>query len=155
MCLGRWILLTAVLVSLPRLSFAQTSDWAVSGQLLPGQKVKVITADGKSHVGYVGSVSDDAIRLGKNQSLQKVDVQQLLLWSPGHHRRNVLIGLGIGAGVGLGAGLRSGSQLPEGDRLDSTAQEVAIAVPLCAGIGAGIGALIPARGAWHEVYRSK
>jgi hypothetical protein len=117
--------------------------------------VKVETASGKSQTGTVSFVTDDAIQIGNKRLIQKPEVRQVLLWSPGHRTRNVYIGTGIGAAVGLGAGLASGSNLPKGDRWDSTGQEVAIGMPLCAAIGAGIGALLPARGAWHEVYRSK
>lgn len=147
------ILTIALLVGLSQLSSAQTRDWATVKLLLPGQNVKVITADGKSRAGSVQSVSDDAIRIGKNRLIRRQDVRQVLLRAPGRRGRHALIGLGIGAGAGLGLGFAT--PLPENDAWDSRGQEVAIAMPFCAGIGAGIGALLPAHGRWHEMYRGE
>lgn len=150
MCLTRWILALAVLTSLSPISLAQTSDWAVVNQLVSGQKVKVQTADGNSHVGTVESVTGDAILIAKNQSFQRQDVRQVLLWSPGHHGRNTLIGLGIGAGFGVAAGASCNSK----NSIVSRGECIAVGAPFFGGIGAGIGALLPSRGKWHEVYRA-
>lgn len=151
MSFPRWILLFAMLVSLSQMCFAQTSDWAIVNQLVSSQKVKVQTTDGKSHVGKVQSVTDDSIVVGKNQSIQKQDVQQVLLWSPGHHGRNALIGLGVGAGVGLALG----ASCSEKNSFVSRGQCMAVGAPFFGGVGAGIGALLPSHGKWLEVYRSK
>ena len=146
------ILPVALLLALSQLSFGQTHDWATVKLLLPGQNVKVVTADGKSRAGSVRSVSDDSIQLGKH-SIRKEDVRQVLLRAPGHRGRHALIGLGIGAGAGVGVGFAA--PLPEHDTWDSRGQQIAFAIPLCAAIGAGIGALLPAHRRWHEVYRSE
>lgn len=151
MSFPRWILLFAMLVCLSQMCFAQTSDWAIVNQLVSSQKVKVQTTDGKSHVGKVQSVTDDSIVVGKNQSIQKQDVQQVLLWSPGHHGRNALIGLGVGAGVGLALG----ASCSEKNSFVSRGQCMAVGAPFFGGVGAGIGALLPSHGKWLEVYRSK
>lgn len=151
MCLSRWVFAIAVLISLSQVSFAQTSDWAVVSQLLSGQRVKVQTADGKSHVGKLQAVSEDAIRIGKDQSIQKGDVRHVLWWSPGHHGRNALIGLGIGAGVGVAFG----ATCNEKNSFVNKGECMAVLAPLFGGAGAGIGALLPSRGKWHEVYRSE
>jgi hypothetical protein len=152
MCLHRWILPVALLVSLSPMSFAQTSDWAIVKQLVPRQKVKVDTTDGKSQVGNVQSITDDGLRIGKDQLVQKQDVQRVQLWSPGHHGRNALIGLGIGAGAGLALGAAScGGK----DALFGRGVCIAVGAPVFGGAGAAIGALLPSHGGWHEVYRSK
>lgn len=151
MCPGRWILMVAVLISLSQISFAQTSDWAVINQL-SGQKVRVETADGKSHVGNVQSVSGDTIGIGKNELIRKQDVQHVLLWSAGHHGRNALIGLAIGAGVGSVA---FGAACGREASFISRGECIAVGAPFFGGLGAGIGALLPSRGKWHEVYRSE
>lgn len=147
---GRSILAIALLFSPAPTLFAQTSDWAVVNQLLSGQKVKVEIADGKSHVGNVQSVTPEMIVIGKNQSIQKQDVRQIMLWSPGHHGRNALIGLGIGAGFGLAAG----ASCSEKNTIVSKGQCMAVGAPFFGGVGAGIGALLPSHGKWHEVYRT-
>lgn len=146
------VLPIALFFALCQLSFGQTHDWATVKLLLPGQNVKVVTADGRSRAGSVRSVSEDSIQLGKH-SIRKEDVRQVLLRAPGHRGRHALIGLGIGAGAGVGLGFAT--PLPENDTWDSRGQEIAFAVPFCAAIGAGIGALLPAHRAWHEVYRSE
>ena len=151
MNLRRWILLAAVLLSLSQTSFAQTGDWAAVKQLLVNQKVKVETADGKSHVGNVQSVNDDSIQIGKGQLIQQQDVRQIRIWSPGHHARNALIGLAVGAGVGVAIGASCGGK----DSFVPRAGCMAVGAPLFGGVGAGIGALLPSSGKWREVYRSK
>lgn len=154
MNLRRWILPIAIFVSLSQLSFAQTDDWAIVKQLSSGQKVKVVTADGKSHVGDVQLVTDDAIRIGNDQTIQKQEVRRVQLQIPGHRGRNVLIGAGIGAGVGLGLGAAAGCG--KGDWcFVSRGQAIAVGAPLFAGIGAGIGAFLPSHARWHEVYSNK
>jgi hypothetical protein len=151
MCLRRWIIPIAILVSLSRIALAQSSDWAIVKQLLPGQKVDVDTADGKSYVGKVQSVTDDAIRIGKNRLLQKQDVLQVLLLSPGHRGRNTLIGLGVGAGLGVAVGM---SCTGTGGIIDPNKKVcVAMFAPVFGGIGAGIGFLLPSHARWHEIYR--
>lgn len=146
-----WLVWAAAVVLIsPRLA-AQTSEWAVVKQLAPDQKVQVQSTDGKSHAGRVTSVTDDGVRIGKKEWIQKQDVQRVLLWHPGHHGRNTLIGLGIGAGAGIGVGATCGGR----DAFFSKGQCMALSVPMLGGIGAGIGAVIPSRGRWNEVYRSK
>ena len=150
MRLRRWILLFSILLPLSQVSLAQTNDWAVVSQLSPQQKVKVVTYDGKSHVGTVALVTPDSIQLGKDQVIPKQDVQQVLLWSPGHHGRNALIGLASGAGFGLAFGTACGGQYA----FVSKGQCMAVGAPLFGGLGAGIGAALPSHGQWREVYRT-
>lgn len=148
----RWLLPLVILLFFSQLSPAQTNEWAVMKQLLPNQKVKIKAADGKSHVGKVVSVTDDAVQIGKDQPIQKQDVEQVFLWSAGHHARNALIGLGAGAGTGVVIGAAScggkGAWFGRG-------QCIAVAAPLLGGLGAGLGALVPSSGKWREVYRSR
>jgi hypothetical protein len=148
----RWTLFVAMLVSLSPMSFAQTSDWAIIRQLTPGQKVQVETAAGKSYVGQVESITDEELRVGKNQLILKQDVKRVRLWSAGHHGRNTLIGLGVGAGTGVVFGVAScGGK----DAWFSRGECAAVSAPLFGGLGAAIGALMPSRGRWQDVYETK
>lgn len=151
MSFARCILPVALFICLSQVSSSQTTDWAIVRQLVSGQRVKVETADGKSHVGKVQSVSDDSIQLGKNQLIQKQDVQHVRLWSPGHHGRNALIGLGIGAAFGVAVG----ASCNEKTSFVSRGACMAVGAPFFGGVGAGIGALLPSHGAWREVYQSQ
>lgn len=148
----RWSLLLAVLVCLCPISFAQTSDWAIVTNLAPGQKVKVETRGGKSYVGKVQSITDDELRIAKDQLLQRQDVQRVQLWSSGHHGRNALIGLGAGAGVGaiFGAASCGGT-----DAWFTRGECAAVSAPFFGGLGAAIGAVVPSHGKWREVYLAK
>ena len=119
-----WILAAAVCLSLSQASLAQSSNWAVVSQLAPGQKVKVDTAQGKSYAGTVQSVADDGIELGKSDLIPKPEVRRVQLWSPGHHGRNTLIGLGIGAGFGIAAGVTCGR-----DSIINRGQCIAVGAP--------------------------
>lgn len=150
MCLRRWILPIVVFVSFSRLSFAQTNDWAVVTHLLPGLKVKLVTTDGRSHVGNVRSVTEDGIQIGKAQLIPKQHVRQVLLMSPNHRGRNALIGLGIGGGLGFAS-----SMTCTGEGFDwGKSACAATFIPFMGAVGAGIGALVPSHSKWQEVYRS-
>lgn len=144
------ILAVAVCLSLSQAFFAQSSDWAVVSQVAPGQKVKVDTAQGKSYSGTVQSVTDDGIQVGKSDLIPRSDVRRVQLWSPGHHGRNALIGLGVGAGFGIAAGVSCGRA-----SIINRGQCIAVGTPFFGGIGAGIGALLPSHGHWRPVYQSQ
>ena len=152
MCVRRWSVLLVLLVLWSPISFAQASDWAIVMNLVPGQKVKVATRDGKSYVGKVQSITDDELRIGKDQELSKQDVQRVQLWSSGHHGRNALIGLGVGAGTGaiFGAASCGGT-----DAWFTRGECAAVSAPFFGGLGAAIGALVPSHGKWREVFLAK
>jgi hypothetical protein len=155
MRLYRWVAF-GIFVSMSSLLPAQSADWAVVKQLAPGQKVKLVTTEDKSLVGIVQSVSDDAIRIGKDRSVQKPDVRSVLLRSPGRRGRHALIGLGVGAGAGVGFGAATGCDVHDTNSwcFFSRREVMAVAAPLFGGLGAGVAALLPAGGKWHEVYRT-
>lgn len=138
-----------LLAFVSQMAFAQTSDWAVVKQLLPGQTVKVETAGGKTRSGSVRSVSEGAIQIGNDEVVKRQEVQRILLRSPGHHYRNALIGLAIGGGFGLAVG----ASCKDNGWDPSKGVCMASGAAVFGGIGAGIGALLPSPGKWHEVYR--
>ncbi|MGB6975295.1 MAG: hypothetical protein WBD67_11485 [Terracidiphilus sp.] len=152
MKLRYWILPLLLLAPLAQISQAQNDDWPVVKQLPHGQKIKVVTADGKSHKGAVESVTDDSILLKNNQTFKKQDVRQVLMRKGGHRGRNALIGAAIGAaaGLGIGAALDSGGK---GEIVNFGNKGIAIATPGLAAVGLLIGAALPSHGKWFEVYR--
>ncbi|WP_109486364.1 hypothetical protein [Occallatibacter savannae] len=152
MCIRRWLPVVALLVVSNCISLAQTSEWGILRQLTPGKKVQVQTADGKSRVGKVKTVTDVDLRIGRDEVIQRGEVQRVRLWSSGHHGRNALIGLGVGAGVGVGFGVGScGGK----DAWFTRGQCAAVSAPLFGGLGAAVGALIPSRGKWQDLYLAK
>lgn len=148
MKLRYWILPLVLFVPLAQISPAQGDDWVVVKQLPHGQKVKVVTADGKSHQGAVESVTDDAIHLENNFTAQKQDVRRVLMHSGGHRGRHAL----IGAAIGAGAGLVTGAALDSGSKGFFGKAGIAIATPGFAAVGLLIGLALPSHGKWHEVY---
>ena len=151
MCIRRWTLFVAMLVSFSSMMRAQ-SDWAIVGQLAAGKKVQVETTDGKKYVGKLQSISEDELRVGRNPAVRRQNVLRVRLQSSGHHGRNAMIGVGVGAAVGVGFGVGScGGK----DAWFSRGQCAAVSAPLFGGIGAVIGALLPSRGKWQDLYQTK
>ena len=150
MRLRHWILPLVLCVLILQKAPAQNNDWGVVKQLPQGQKIKLVTADRKSHQGAVQSVTDDSIQLENGFTAARQDVRRVLIQSGGHRGRNALIGGAIGAGVGLGIGAGIDSGL--GGYSRNGGKEVA--TPAFAVVGIVIGALLPSHG-WHEVYRGR
>jgi hypothetical protein len=129
--------------------------WGNLKQLAPGQETKVVLNDATSYQGKLQSVSDDVLVIhtgNGNQTFTRQSVARVSIKRRGHRGRNALIGAALGAGAGLGVGAAI-------DHCGSKPAPCfgnkgkAIATPLFALIGAGIGALI-SRGGWQEVYPS-
>ena len=144
----------AIFAVLSQLGVAQTSDWSTVKLLLPGQHVKIVKVDGHSTAGFLQSVTDDGIQLGKSQFIQKQNVWQVMLRTGSHRGRNALIGAGVGAATGVGVGAASGCSKGESFCIVSKPTAIAVLAPLLGGAGAGIGALLPSHG-WQMIYRSR
>ena len=149
MRLRHWILPLVLCIPIIQVAPAQSDDWGGVKQLPQGQKIKVVTADGRSHQGAVRSVTDDAIQLENNFTAAKQDVRRVQIRHGGHRVRNAL----IGAGVGAGAGAAIGARLDSKNNGFVGNYGVAIGTPAFAGVGPLIGAVLPSHGRWHEVYR--
>lgn len=151
MSLRRWALSIFMFVLLSQNMPAQSNDWAIVKQLVPGQDVKVQLIKGKSYRGPVQSVADDSIQVGKDHVIQKQDVRRVLLPKPNHRVRHTLIGLAVGAGTGLAVGAAADA----GDKsgwFPNLGKE--ILPPFFGVIGMGVGMLLPT-GGWREVYAVK
>jgi len=133
------------------------SEWSAVQQLTSGQQVKVILKDGASRRGSFESANDSAVVIhsGKGeQTLQRDQVDRVLVKGKSHRKRNALIGAGIGAGAGLGAGAAIDNDCSKTSIICTGNKGKAILTPVFGLLGAGIGALIPSSG-WREVYRSR
>lgn len=150
MCVFRWALPVLMLIFGPQYSCAQSNDWALVKQILPGQQVKVVSAKGKSYRGVVQTVTDESIQLEKGHSIQKLDVRSVLFPKPEHRGRNTLVGAAVGAVGGLVLGEAADAQ--DQGWFRNAGKE--FATPLFAVVGLGIGALWPT-GGWREVYSNK
>ena len=153
MGLTRWIVLIGIFVSPCQNLFAQTSDWAVVAHLLPGQKVRIETTNGKPETGDVKSVTDDSIRIGKTHLIQKQDVQRVSLKGGNHRGRNALIGFGAGAGLGFATAMTCTGKGFDWDKKEC----LAIAFPFFGARWARNWRFgrFTSRSRWQEIYRSK
>lgn len=135
-------------------SIAQDVGWQAVKQIVPGEQVKIVLSNGKSHKGALQSASDDAVAIGNGETYQKQEVRRVLVKKRGHRRRNALIGLGIGAGVGLAGGAAIDNDCSKTSIICTGNRGKAILTPVFGILGTGIGALVPT-GGWREVYRSR
>jgi hypothetical protein len=147
----RWTLTVVMFVFFSQCSLAQSNDWAIVKQILPGQEVKVQLIGGKSFRGSVKSVNDDSIQVGKHHLVLREDVHRVSLPKPNHRARNTLLGLAGGAGTGLVIGAVGDAQ-NKSSWFPNIGKEVL--PPFFGVIGMGVGVLLPT-GGWHEVYVSK
>jgi hypothetical protein len=151
--LSRFSLALALLALLlgPSPAAAQNPSWDTLKQLAPGQQIRVVLNDSKSHKGQFQAITEDAIVIhskGADQTIPRQSVKLISSKRPSHRGRHALIGGAIGAGVGLSSGG------PIATNCFCTANQVrAVATPLFGVLGAAIGAALPS-GGWQELYRS-
>ena len=118
---------------------AKTSRWENLDQIHRGAKIDVVEQSLKSISGKFVRDSQDDLTVdvqGKEVTIQKEQVYRVSVVGT-KRKRNALIGLAAGAGAGAGwaAAMRNTENWRTGDS--------AGLIGGCAGIGAGIGALIP------------
>lgn len=120
-------------------------SWENLRQLRSGEVIEVVDAKMKSHGGAFTAYTPEAISLRQNDretTIPRADVASIKRRGESHRRRNVLLGLAIGAGSGLAAGaIRGKTYHEEGE----TTVFMAVWTPIGAGIGAVAGAVSPAR----------
>lgn len=127
-------------------------SWTVLSSIEPGHKVRVETSDG-NHVGTFVDASDDAIRIDGHDGqlgISRLDVLRVYSESGSHRVRNTLIGIAIGAAVGVTMYSTVGVPL-RNEGAENTGAKL-LMPPI--GIGAGIGALLPAK-SMKKIYDVK
>ena len=152
---GKSILAVLVLMTTPRLALAQSGEdsWDRLRQLHAGQKIEVVNMKLKSVTGNFTGYDDHAVLLRVDRdevSIPRGDVLSIKNREISHRRRNVLLGLAIGAAGGLAIGAIKGATYHESGE---TGVFMAVCTPIGAGIGAGLGAALPAGAV--TVYRAR
>jgi hypothetical protein len=134
---------------------AQTGvdSWENLRQLREGDRIEVADARMKSYAGGFAGYTADSIVLrqaGSDVRIVRSEVASVRRLES-RRRRNVLLGLAIGAAGGLAAGAIKGATYHEEGE---TPVFIMVYTPIGAGIGAVAGAVLPAG---HEVtvYRAK
>lgn len=126
---------------------AQKSRWEDLDQIHHGAKVQVVEQSLKSTSGKFVRFSHDDLTLevqGKEVAIQREQVFRVTV-SGKNRKRNTLIGLGIGGALGVGVGAAANQVVGDARVIPATGAA-------WAGLGAAIGAIIPAS---KTVYRAE
>ena len=148
--------LVLLLAGLPWLGSAQASpeSWDNLRHLRAGEAIEVVDAKMKSHGGDFAGYTHEGISLrrdGREATIPRANVASVKRRGVSHRRRNVLLGLAIGAAGGLTVGAIQGKTYHE---KGETTVFMAVWTPIGAGIGGVAGAVLPAR-AEVTVYRAR
>lgn len=132
---------------------AQTGQdaWDNLKQLRVGQKIEIVDVKMKTLRGTFAGYSEDAIslRTGKAESsLQRTNVVRVGVRDTSKRKRNMLLGIAIGAGGGVAAGLFADAPL----RNEGHAPFFA---PVLGAGGAGLGALAGLSPGYRTIYRAE
>ncbi len=128
-------------------------SWDNLRQLRPGEAIEVLDAKMKSIRGDFASYTPQEIALrqdGREMNVPRAEVASVKRSGESHRRRNVLLGLAIGAAGGLAVGAIRGKTYHEAGE---TTVFMAVWTPIGAGIGAVAGAVLPGR-TGITVYRA-
>jgi hypothetical protein len=142
------------LMTAPLLSAAPGADknnWDNLKQLAPGEQIRIVISNSKSYRVEFQSVSDEAVAVRLvtgEQTFLRSDILRVLAKGKSRRLRNAMIGAGVGAGLG-GVAVAMDCQ---NDRPGCSPTGVFLGVPLGAGLGYLVGALVPS-GGWYDVYR--
>ena len=152
---GRSILAVLVLMTAPQLAVAQSGEdsWDRLRQLHVSQKIEVVNIKLKSVTGNFIGYDDHAVLLRVDRDevpIPRSEVLSIKNREVSHRRRNVLLGLAIGAAGGLAIGAIKGATYHESGE---TGVFMAVCTPIGAGIGAGVGAALPTGAV--TVYRAR
>lgn len=128
---------------------AQPSNWSPVSQLTAGAAVRLTADPGVTHTGAVRSTDDNSVTLlvdGADLRISRLAVRQLSVTGKSR-KKNIWWGLVIGAAASVVAV----SLQCRGE--DSSCNEGAPAwfYPLAGG-GLAVGALLPPRTVWREIY---
>ena len=130
----------------------ENAVWSYLTRLAENEDLRVVLANAASYQGAFRMADDQSITLvvaGQNLRVSRAGVRRISVARGTHRRRNVLLGLAIGgAAGGLVMALHCRGEA-------SACKEWApVYVNPAAGVGAAIGALLPAR-EWQEIYHAQ
>jgi hypothetical protein len=149
------IALTLAALCLPALP-QSTTNWDAVKALAPGTEIRIAPKGPGNVKGNVEAVTEDSILVQSGKRKQTV-LRGDIAWisvrisrRKKHVVRSTTTGAIVGAGIGVGFGLLCSAAAGSDGAVCYIA--VPVGAGLYAGLGAALGALRPA-GEWHEVYR--
>ena len=156
----RLTLITLSVLMLATIAGAQAPEqsWDNLKTLREGEKIQVVDQKLKSLKGTFVSFSDEAVTLqvGKDTvAVQRADVFRVSSQKGMGRGKHALVGLAIGAGAGLALGMASCAYVTDQNKCKASdlAGLGAAEAALFGGIGAGVGALVPA--SHPTIYRAE
>ncbi len=147
------LVLTVFSVSL-RAQEPSERSWETLTQLQAEQTIQVVQMDLKSLKGTFLNVSEEAILLRVNEnevSVPRADVLRVSWLDVAKRKRNMLLGLGIGAGGGMLIGAAAASPFFD----EGTGFKPGAIILAGIGAGAGIGLALGASSGFQTIYRSE
>jgi hypothetical protein len=130
----------------------ETDTWLDPTRLVAGEDIRIVLVNSTSYRGVFRMADDQSITLmvaGHEQRVTRASVSRISVARGMHRRRNVLLGLVIGATAGglvLAFHCRG--------EASSCKEWAPVYVNPAAGVAAGIGALLPARD-WQTIYEAR
>ena len=137
---------------------SDAARWENLQSVKPGSDVRVSLKNVETWQGKMRAVSDDGLAIQTSdgeKSFARDSVARVSAKSRSHRKRNVLIGLGVGAVTGVIVGVANpelGQGTCEQGSCTNAGTAAMVGVAAAAG-GAAVGAIIPT-GGWHEVFRA-
>ena len=131
------------------------SDWGNLQQLRVGQKIEVVDTNLKKYKGTFLSFSEEAIslRVKKDEvGVPRVNVLRVSSLDRSKRKRNILLGLAIGAGAGMLAGAGVASAVVGFDEGQGSKPAATIVGFLAAGAAAGVA--VGASSGYRTIYRA-
>jgi hypothetical protein len=139
---------------------ASKSDWGNLRALTDGMEIRVIKTNSKAIDGTFRSVNNEGLTVGGRAGEEMIGRGSVLAVSRkerSRRRRNVLIGVGVGAALGLTTGVATDSLCPTTGYGAITCPGGGagkkLFTPLGAFVGSVVGAAIPT--GWREMYRMR
>jgi len=127
------------------------ADWTNLRQLVQGEEIRVVLNDGKSFRARFETFSEEAMVVSVatgREALARKDVLRVSTQGPPHVRRNMVIGMAIGAVAGAGAVALTCRHT------ECKGPVGGIGALLGIPVGALVGGVMPT-GRWQDVYRAR
>jgi hypothetical protein len=126
-----------------------SKTWESLGQIKPGTLIEVVTSD-RAEKGEFVSSSTESLTIktrGGEQRFLRPEIVRVVSRNQSRRKRNVLIGVGVGAAIGLITDATLGAYL-RNESNPASARPLIWTVPIA--IGGGIGAAFPS---YAVIYR--